>query len=277
MKIEEKFTELKNKKQKAFMAHVYYKDPDKDFSEELIKTMIDSGIDILELGIPHSDPTSDGPTFIKACERSLRAGTTPKQVISSIKKIRKYSDIPVIVTTYFNIAYRYGIYKFIKDIKHAGADGLIIPEAVVEESDELLKTGKKYGIDIIFIIGPYSSGIRIKKITDNASGFLYVVSRTGVTGVKKDLGIETSATIIKIKKYTDLPLLVGFGISQPEQVKKIIQAGADGVIIGSAIAKIYENYIENRKIINKEECLDEIRKFVKKIREDIKNIFYQKK
>jgi tryptophan synthase alpha chain len=271
MKYKKEYSELKSKDEKAFMAHVYYGDPKKEFSDELIKRLIENGIDILELGIPFSDPTADGPTFVNVCTRALKNRMTPRKCIQAIKKIRKYSDIPIIVTSYFNIVYQYGIKKFIKNIKQAGVQGLIIPELVIEESDELDFYGKKYEIDIIYLIGPYSSEKRIKKIVKKSSGFIYVVSKTGVTGAREKLQIETSKTIKKLKKFTTLPLLVGFGISKKEHVKEIIKAGADGVIIGSAIAKIYEKYIENGKIINKEKCLSEISEFVKEIKKVCKN------
>ena len=162
--------------------------------------------------------------------------------------------------------YQYGFEKFIKDIKGAGANGLIIPDAVIEESDELQKYGDKYGIDIIYLIGPYSSEERIKKIVKKASGFLYLVAVTGVTGVKKGMKTSTFDLIKRVRKHTDLPLLVGFGISKPEHVELLIKNNADGVIIGSAIGKIYERYIVNNKITNKEVCLNEIGEYVKNIK-----------
>ncbi len=251
----------------AFMAHVYYGDPNEVFSDELIKILIESGIDILEFGIPFSDPTADGSTFIKACERSLKKGMTPRKCIEGIKKIRKKGYmLPIVVTTYFNIVYQYGIEKFIKDIKDAGANGLIIPELVIEESDEVQKYGDKYDINIIYLIGPYSSEERIKKICEKATEFLYLCAVTGVTGARENVKNSTFELIKRVRKHTDLPLFIGFGISKPEHVKLLIKNGADGVIIGSAIGKIYERYIVNNKITNKEQCLNEVAGYVKGIK-----------
>lgn len=271
MNLNEKFKELKQKKQGAFMAHLYYGDPNENFSIELIKTLIENGVDILEFGIPFSDPTADGSTFIRACERSLKNNMTPKICIEGIKKIRASGyNIPIIVTSYFNIIYQYGIEKFIKDIKEAGAQGLIIPEAVVEESDELQKYGGLYDIKIIYLIGPNSSDIRIDKILEKASGFLYLVAKSGVTGTRNKINNPTYNLIGKVKTKSKLPALVGFGISKPEQIKPLMQNNADGIIIGSAIAKIYERYIINNELVEKKKCLIEVKEFIKNIKDECK-------
>ena len=266
-KISKKLNELKNKKQGAFMTHVYYGDPYEGFSIDLIKTIVNNGVDFIEIGCPFSDPTSDGPTFISACTRAIKEGMTPKKFIQGIKELRNSGiKTPIIVTTYFNIVYQHGIQKFLKDIKEADADGLIIPELVIEESNEIQKYGDKYGINIIYLIGPYSSEERIKNIVKKASGFLYLCAVTGVTGAREDVKNSTLELIKRVKKYTDLPLFVGFGISKPQHVKTLLKNNADGIIIGSAIGKIYERSIVNNKITVKEKCLNEIAEYVREIK-----------
>ncbi len=266
--INEKFAELKSKKQGAFMTHVYYGDPDENFSVELIKTLIRNNVDIIEFGIPFSDPTADGPTFMNACTRAIKNSMTPAKCIEGIKKIRAVNkSIPVIVTSYFNIVYQYGVEKFIKDIKQAGAEGLIIPEAVIEESDDLQNYGTMHGIDIIYLIGPYSTDERIKKIVKKASGFLYLCAVAGVTGVRENLNNSILDLIKRTRRYTDLPLMVGFGISKPEHAKILLENGADGIIIGSAVGKIYEKYISKDRIIDENRCLDEVSGFIKEIKD----------
>jgi tryptophan synthase alpha chain len=266
-------TEFVGKKRKikhqVFMSHIYFGDPDFDFSLELVDSLVVGGIDILEFGMPFSDPTADGSTFICACTRALKKGITPKICIAGLKRIKeKYPELPVVVTSYFNIVFQHGIEKFVSDIRDSGAAGLIVPDAPIEESKELIDAGKKYNLDVIFIIGPYSTEDRIKEICKNSSGFLYVTSLAGVTGTREKIGSEIGNTILRIRKYIDIPVLVGFGISTKEHVKLVADSGADGYIAGSFIAKIYEKYIVNGSIINKEKCLLEIREAVSKMKDD---------
>lgn len=268
MRLQEKFKELKDSGQGAFMAHVYYGDPEPGFSLDLVRTLLDNGVDILELGIPFSDPTADGSTFIRACSRALQSRMTPKKCIETIKDIRGSYTQPIIVTSYFNIVYQYGIEKFIRDIREAGADGLIIPEAVIEEAEELADLGKKYGLAIIFIIGPNSSRSRIIQISAVATGFIYNVSLTGVTGARDEL--SAAGSLEAIRDCSQLPVLTGFGVSNPGQVKKLLNSGSDGVIVGSAFAGIYEKYIIGRDIAERDRCLREIADFVREMKKECK-------
>lgn len=265
--ISERFAELRSKKQGAFMTHVYYGDPDEDFSLELIKTIIRDRVDIIEFGIPFSDPTADGPIFINACTRAIKNSMNPAKCVEGIRKIRAFDkNIPIIVTSYFNLVYQYGVERFIKNIKQAGGNGLIIPEAVIEESDELQIYGNKHGIDIIYLIGPYSTDERIKEIVKKASGFLYLCAVTGVTGVRENMNNSVLDLIKRTRKHTDLPLMVGFGISKPEHAKILIENGADGIIIGSAVGKIYEKHIADGRMTDGKKCLDDVGSFVKEIK-----------
>ncbi len=252
-----------SKKEPVYMAHIYYGDPKEDFSKKVIKKLCDSGVDIIEFGIPFSDPTSDGPVFQRACERALKGGMTPLKAIEGIKSLRESGiSNPIIVTSYYNIIYNNGIDNFIRSIKEAGADGLIVPNVPYEEADPLLESGSKHEIDIIFLVAPTTPDRRLKEILKRAKGFVYVVSVTGVTGARQDIQDSTLNLIKRVRKYSNIPLLVGFGVSKPEHARDITSAGADGIITGSAIALIYEQNLDNP-----EAYLDEIGAFASRIKE----------
>jgi len=246
---------------KKLMAHVYYGDPTEEFSLKQIKALADAGADIIEFGIPFSDPTSDGPTFQAACARAIKNGITPSKCIKGIKKIREIVDIPIIVTTYYNIIYKRGVENFVKAIADAGAQGVIVPNLPIEESEPLIIAGKNHNLDIIQLVTPATSEERLKKIIEKSSGFLYLVSHPGVTGAKENIHNSTKELIQRVRKHTKLPLLVGFGISKPEHAAEIAGAGADGVILGSAFAKIYEKNLQNP-----EATLPEITNFARAIK-----------
>lgn len=245
MNLENKIQELRGKKEGAHMPHVYFGDPNEEFSLKLLETLVENGADILEVGIPFSDPTADGPTFQAVCERALKNGMTPTKCIEGIKKLRKRGiENPIVVTTYYNIPYVMGIGKFFKKIKDAGAQAIIVPNVPIEEAEVLVDKGKKTGICPIFQIAPTTTEKRLKKITDIASGFLYVIGIEGVTGVRQSTDNSTLKLVKRARKHTDIPLLAGFGISTKKQASAIVAAGADGVIAGSAYAKIYEKNLE---------------------------------
>jgi tryptophan synthase alpha chain len=263
MKLEEKFRELKSKGEGAHMPHVYYGDPNEEFSVKLIETLIENGADIIEFGIPFSDPTADGPTFQAVCERALEDGITPAKCIKGIRMLReKGVENPVVVTTYYNIPYVAGVGTFLNKIKEAGAQAIIVPNVPVEEADVLLAEGKKSGIDIIFQVAPTTTENRLEKIADIASGFLYVISVEGVTGVRESLADSTLKLVQRVRRHTDIPLLAGFGISTRQQASAVVAAGADGAIAGSAYAKVYEKNLERP-----EEALPEVAQLVKQIKQ----------
>ena len=263
MNLEDKFKELQNKGEGAHMPHVYYGDPHEEFSLRLIETLVENGADILEFGIPFSDPTADGPTFQAVCERALENGMTPTRCIEGIKKVREMDiENPIVVTTYYNIPYVTGVGNFLNKIKEAGAQAIIVPNVPVEEADELLAEGKKSGIHPIFQIAPTTTEDRLKKIVDIASGFLYVIGVEGVTGVRESLGDSTLKLVKRVRKHTDMPLLAGFGISTRKQASAVVAAGADGAIAGSAYARVYEKNLEKP-----EETLPEIARLVGQIKQ----------
>lgn len=263
MDLEEKFQELKERREGAHMPHVYYGDPNEKFSLKLINDLAENGADLLEFGIPFSDPTADGPTFQAACERALRKHMTPAKCIQGMEKLRgTLLEIPLVITTYYNIPYSIGIEAFLRKMKKAGAQALIVPNLPVEEADTLIDEGRKWGVHIIFQVAPTTTEDRLKKIIHNASGFLYVMGIEGVTGARERLVDSTLRLVTRVRRYTDLPLLAGFGISKKEHARAVVSSGADGAIVGSAYAKIYE-----RNLKNPTETLEKISQLAKQIKQ----------
>ena len=228
------------------MAHVYYGDPCEEFSIKLIETLVENGADIIEFGIPFSDPIADGPIFQAACERALNAGITPEKCMEGIKKLRNNGvDAPIVVTTYFNIPYVMGFESFLDKIKDAGAQGVLIPDLPFEEAKPYIQLASKKGLHLILQVASTTSQRRLHEILRAASGLIYLISLEGVTGSRlKKMG--TAFELIKIvKSRTSVPLMVGFGISRREHAEIMVAAGADGVVVGSAYAKVYVKEVDN--------------------------------
>ena len=239
-RIDKKFKELKSMNQKALICYVVAGYPDIRASENIIASLINGGADIIEIGIPFSDPIADGSTIQDAIQNSLVSGTTPDMCLELASRIRKsFPDIPLIIMTYSNILFRKGYIQFAQQAKKSGIDGLIIPDIPIEEAKEYLDAVKKTGMSTIFLVSPNTSEKRLKIISKICTGFLYVISIFGTTGERKGFDEYTIQSIKRVKKVIsdNLPLAVGFGISNPQHVRYMINAGADGVIIGSAIIK----------------------------------------
>ena len=225
---------------KAFIAFLTAGDPDFETSLKNFKAVIEAGADLIEVGIPFSDPIAEGPVIQEADIRALASGMTTDKVFDLVKELRKDYDLPIVFMTYANPVYHYGTEKFFKNASEAGADGIIIPDCPFEERHEFDETAEKYGMDFISMIAPTSED-RIKMIASQAKGFLYVVSSLGVTGVRSEITTDVGSILSLIKESTDTPAAIGFGISSPEQAKKMSQV-ADGVIVGSAMVKIVAQY-----------------------------------
>ena len=240
-RIKEKFAELESRKEKALITYIMAGFPNEKATIATIRGLVKGGVDIIELGFPFSDPLADGPVIQNASTISLEKGTKIAKFFSLVKKIRKETDIPLVLMTYTNILYHKGYSKFISEAKKVGIDGFILPDMSVEESKEYLKAAKN-NADTIFLISPNTNKTRVQKITKASSGFLYLVAVFGTTGVKTGIKKYTLDAIKQVKKQTKgkIPIGVGFGISTPEDVKKYIKAGADAVIVGSAYLKLIE-------------------------------------
>jgi len=246
-RIKEKFIELDGKNQKALIAYIMAGFPNEKATISAVRGLVKGGADIIELGFPFSDPLADGPVIQNASTISLNKGTTLSKFFSLVKKIRKETDIPLILMTYTNILYHKGYSKFITDAKNAGIDGFILPDMSIEESKEYLKAAKNKS-DTIFLISPNTSKTRIQKISKVSTGFLYLVAVYGTTGVKTGIKNYTLQAIKNVKKQTkgNIPIGVGFGVSTPDDVKKYIKVGADAVIVGSAYLKLIEKTPQNK-------------------------------
>jgi tryptophan synthase alpha chain len=240
-RINEKFTELKRKNEKALIAYIMMGFPNEKATITTVRGLVKGGADIIELGFPFSDPLADGPVIQNASTVSLEKGTNISKFFNIVKKIRKETDIPLVLMTYTNILYHMGYEKFISEAKRAGIDGFILPDMSIEESEEYTKSAKNKA-DTIFLISPNTSKTRIEKIAKISTGFLYLVAVFGTTGVKTSIKNYTLKAIKNVKKQTKgkIPVGIGFGVSTPEDVKKYINAGADAVIVGSAYLKLIE-------------------------------------
>ncbi|WP_040196661.1 tryptophan synthase subunit alpha [Candidatus Soleaferrea massiliensis] len=226
----------------AFIPFITAGDPNLDVTEQLVVRMAASGADLIELGVPFSDPVAEGPVIQQANERALAAGVTTDGVFEMVKRVRKQTDIPLVFLTYVNPVYTYGTERFMRNCADSGVDGLIVPDLPYEEKDELLPFAKKHGIKLIALVAPTSQE-RIRMIAKEAEGFVYCVSSMGVTGVRSQIKTNLSAMIASVKAANDLPCAIGFGIASPEQAHEMGEI-ADGVIVGSAIVKIIEQYGE---------------------------------
>ena len=246
-RIKEKFAELEAKNQKALISYIMAGFPNEKATMSTIRGLVKGGVDIIELGFPFSDPLADGPVIQNASTVSLEKGTKIEKFFNIVKKIRKETEIPLVLMTYTNILYNKGYSKFISEAKKAGIDGFILPDMSVEESNEYLKAAKN-NADTIFLISPNTSKSRIQKISKASSGFLYLVAVFGTTGVKTGIKKYTLDAIKQVKKQTKgkIPIGIGFGVSTPDDVKKYINAGADAVIVGSAYLKLIEKTPQNK-------------------------------
>ncbi len=244
-RIEKKFRELNDKGRTALVTYITAGDPSIEMTPDIVLKLEESGADIIELGVPFSDPMADGPVIQLASERALKSGTTLKSVLESVKSIRKHSDIPIILFGYYNPFLSYGLEKFSSDAAEAGADGVLVVDLPPEEAPEFKVHADKAGLNLIFLLAPTSTHERVNLIAEHASGFVYLVSVTGVTGGRTQVDGSLDSLCSEIKKTTRLPVGVGFGISSPEQVESI-SSFADAVIVGSAIVRIIEKHGQDK-------------------------------
>jgi tryptophan synthase alpha chain len=241
----------------AFIAYLVAGHPDPGSFPAAAKAVIDSGADILEIGMPFSDPVADGPTIQHAHTRALGAGMTVDGYFDAVQGIRRTSDIPVVLMVYCNTVHRRGVERFYREVKAAGADGVLIVDMPPEEGTRALAAARENDLDQIFLVAPSTSDERLDLVAGSGSGFLYLASLLGVTGARDRLSGDASRLISRVRPRTRLPLAVGFGISRPEHARTLKDAGADGVIVGSAIVKIVE-----KQAGNPERMVPEIREFV---------------
>ena len=248
-KINEKFLELKKSKKLALMPFIMAGDPNIEKTSEILLKLQENGADLIELGIPYSDPLADGPIIQFSASRALKSGTTSIKVIELLDSLKDKLHIPVILFTYFNPILNFGLENFCDLASKAGVAGLIIPDLPLEEASKFSKIISSYFIDLILLVAPTTPFERMKSISNKTKGFTYLVSVTGVTGERNKMENRVENLITKLKEISINPVAVGFGISSPEHVKKVRKWGADGVIIGSAFVKRISNSNEE-KVVN---------------------------
>ena len=250
MNISKKFEELKNKNEKALITYVAGGDPDYKISKEIIKTLVEAGADIVEIGIPFSDPMADGPTIQLAAERALKNRFSLRDAFDMVKELREEGiDNPLVFMSYYNPIFAYGAEKFAKKAKEVGVSGVIIPDLPPEEADEFLEYNNE--LDTIFLLSPTMTEERLNIVSKLSKGFIYFVSVAGVTGARKSVNTKLPELVKKVKATAKIPVGVGFGVSTKKQVKEISEY-ADAVIVGSAIVKKIEENINDKEKIKKE-------------------------
>ena len=243
-RIDAKFQELRDRGARAFMPYVCAGDPNPELTPKLFLTLEEAGADLIELGVPFSDPIADGPTVQRASERALTHSISLQQILEIVTSLRKETDIPIALMSYYNPIFRMGEEAFCKAAQEAGVDGVIVPDLPPEQAQQLLEVAPNYTLATIFLAAPTSPPERMKLIASVSTGFIYCVSVTGVTGARAMLSDEIAPMITELRKYTDKPIGVGFGVSTPEQAKQVADI-ADGVIVGSAIINVAEEHIND--------------------------------
>lgn len=233
------FERLKQEHRKALITYITAGDPTPEHTAGLVRALERGGADLIELGVPFSDPIADGPVIQRAGERALRAGTNLRRVLEIAREIRAGSEIPLLLFTYLNPVLRYGLERLATDAKSAGIDGVLLTDVSVEEAGEFTRTMQAAGLDTVFLAAPTSSPRRLKLIAEYSSGFVYLVSRLGVTGEQQSVSAAVAPLIEAMRAQTKLPLAVGFGVSRPEHVAELGRQ-AEGVVVGSALMSLIE-------------------------------------
>jgi tryptophan synthase alpha chain len=257
---------MKLQKRPALIPFFVIGDPDFDTSVAIVKTAIEAGADILELGIPFSDPIADGPTIQKADIRAMVGGMNVQKALEFVRKVKDFKDIPIGLLMYYNLVYQYGTEKFCRDFHRAGVNSILVADLSVDDADEIAGPAASAGLDTVFMVTPNTSPDRMKRIAAKTTGFIYTVSLLGVTGSRERISDVVEGLIGKLKKLTSVPVCVGFGISKPEHASAVARTGADGVIIGSKIVELIEANLGNR-----EKMLADVSTFLREVKAAIEN------
>jgi tryptophan synthase alpha chain len=246
-RIESKFRALQNKEEGALIAYLTGGDPDPKAFLANSTALIEGGADIIEIGIPFSDPIADGPVIQASSMRSLSNGATPLGILAMIRELSSQFSVPFVVLSYYNPILSMGLDNFLKKARESGVDGIVVPDLPVEESDDFRNLALKHNIDNIYLAAPNTSRTRLRTVLDKSKGFLYLVSLYGVTGPRDALSPQALEAVKTVKSFAKgkIPVSAGFGISQPEHVSAVIQSGADGAIVGSALVKIVGNHLDD--------------------------------
>jgi tryptophan synthase alpha chain len=262
-RIVEKFAQLKRAAQKGFVVYIGAGDPDLEATRHLALAFDQAGVDVLELGVPFSDPLADGLVNQLAAQRGLESGTTPPKLLATVAAIRQHSQIPIVLYIYFNLIHRAGLEKFIADAAQAGVDGLLVLDLPPEESDNYEMLMKQAGLCHIYLVAPTTPEDRMELIVKRGSGFIYYISREGVTGMQNKVAPNLGSQVAKIRAYTNLPIAVGFGVSNPGQARTVATHG-DAVVVGSAIVNQIAEHGKSPELVAK------VSAFVKSLVEAVK-------
>jgi tryptophan synthase alpha chain len=238
---------LKRENRKAFIAYLTAGDPSPDRTPALVEAMVRGGADLIELGVPFSDPIADGPVIQRAGERALKAGTSLTAVLEIARQIRQTSEVPLLLFTYLNPVLAYGLERLAADAAAAGIDGCLLTDASVEEAETYVAAMHRHGLDTVFLLAPTSNARRIKLVAQYSTGFIYLVSRTGVTGVQESVSAAIAPLIAAVRAQTGLPLAVGFGVSKPEHVAEL-GSQVEAVVVGSAFVRLIEQNADNASL-----------------------------
>jgi tryptophan synthase alpha chain len=249
-RIQRKLQQLKSDGKKAFIAYITLGDPDLESTSQLVLALERAGVDIIELGVPFSDPLADGPVIQRASERALRNGFTLRKGLGLVSELRKRTELPLVLFSYYNPLFSYGFESLARQARTEGVDGFLITDLSVEEAQAPVGILRETGLDTIFLAAPTSTQRRIEAIAHFSSAFIYAVSRTGVTGMQNSVSEEVVPLVARIRAHSDLPVVVGFGISHPEQVREI-DLHADGVVVGSAIVRCIEKNLGQARLAEK--------------------------
>lgn len=244
-RIAQTFARTRREKRAAFVAYLCAGDPDFDTSLAACRAVLDAGADVLELGVPFSDPLADGLTNQLAAQRALDGGMTAARVFELVKRLREKSQVPIIFYTYYNLVFSNGVENYVRAAKEAGVDGMLTLDLPPEEADEMLAACGKHDMKTVFIVAPTTPAARLARIGAAATGFIYYVSREGVTGVRDQVAANIPEAVARIRQHTALPVAVGFGISTREQVRQVARV-ADGVVVGSALVNVIKDNLDNR-------------------------------
>ena len=247
-RIQDAFARARAQNRAAFVAYVCAGDPDFDTSVEICRALLANGVDILELGVPFSDPLADGLTNQLAAQRALESGMTASRVFELVKRVREFSQAPIVFYTYYNLVFANGVDAYVRAAKAAGVDGILTLDLPPEEGSDVMAACKAHGVETVFIIAPTSPDERIARIAAAATGFIYYVSREGVTGVRDQVAGNIPQAVARIRAKTKLPMVVGFGIGTRAQVAEVA-AHADGVVVGSALVNCVRDHLQERSRI----------------------------
>ncbi len=266
-RIRERFAELAARDERALVIYVTAGHPTMSRCREVLRAVVEGGADLVELGIPFSDPMADGPTIQRSSSRALKGGATMEGAFSLVRNFRRISSIPLVMFTYYNPVFVYGGERFARRAEDEGADGVLVVDLPLEEAGELTSHLRAHGLDFIQLVTPTTGPERIASIASNAGGFLYYVTVTGVTGARESLNREVEPALRRIRAVSPVPVCAGFGISSPDQVREVARC-ADGVVVGSALVNLVERSAESPELFR------EVRNFVASLKEATKNTGY---